>query len=81
MVKRVLTKEKIDRQLSGQSATTPFMKLSDTHKSSGGKSLKKVLSLTTLETIKRTNDSIDKFAPLVGKMKVQMDKYDAQYKP
>ena len=31
--KRVLTKEKIDRQMSGQSSTTPFMKVSDGHKS------------------------------------------------
>ena len=31
-VKRVLTKEKIDRQLSGQSGTTtPFMKVGDIH--------------------------------------------------
>ena len=31
--KRILTKEKIDRQLSGQSTrTAPFMKVSDTHK-------------------------------------------------
>ena len=29
--KRVLTKEKIDRQMSGQSSTTPFMKVSNDH--------------------------------------------------
>ena len=28
IVKRVLTKEKIDRQMSGQSSATPFMKVS-----------------------------------------------------
>ena len=37
-VKRILTKEKIDRQLSGQSTgSTPFMKVRDTHKSSSSK--------------------------------------------
>ena len=30
-VKRVLTKEKIDRQMSGQSSTTPFMKVNSEH--------------------------------------------------
>ena len=74
-------KEKIDRQLSGQSATTPFMKVSDVYKSSVGKTSKKAVSFNALETIERTNDSIDTLASLVGKMKVQMDKYDAQYKP
>ena len=32
--KRVLTKEKVDRQMSGQSSTTPVMKVSEGHKSS-----------------------------------------------
>ena len=32
--KRILTKEKIDRQMSGQSSATPFMKVSDGHNSS-----------------------------------------------
>ena len=29
--KRILTKEKIDRQLSGQSLSTPFMSIKDSH--------------------------------------------------
>ena len=29
--KRILTKEKIDRQLSGQSSSTPFMSIRDSH--------------------------------------------------
>ena len=71
-------KEKIDRQLSGQSVTVPFMKVSDAYKSSVGKTSKKVVSFNALETIERTNDSEDKLASLVSKMKVQMDKCDAQ---
>ena len=74
-------KEKIDRQLLGQSSTAPFMKLSADHKSSFGKNSKKAVSFNALETIERTNDSVDKFASLVSKMKVQMDKHDVQYKP
>ena len=71
---RFVTMEKIDRQLSGQSATTaPFMKVSHNHKSSS----KKAVSLNTSET----NDKIDKLTSLVSKMKVQMDKCDIQFKP
>ena len=29
--KRILTKEKLDRQLTGQSSSTPFMSISDGH--------------------------------------------------
>ena len=80
-MKRVLRKEKIDRQLSGQSTTAPFMKVSDADKSSVGKTSKKVVSYIALQTIKRTNDSVGKLASLVSKMKVQMDRHDVQYKP
>ena len=73
--------EKIDRQLSGQSSTTPFMKVSDAHKYLTGKTSKKAVSFNALETIERTNDIVDKLASLVSKMKVHIDKCDAQYKP
>ena len=73
-VKRFLTKEKIDRQLSGQSATTaPFMKVSDNVKSSN----KKAVSFNTSET----NDKIDKLTSLVSKMTVQINKHHTQFKP
>ena len=42
--KRILTKEKIDRQMSGQSSTTPFMKVSDGQTSSFKNSIKKAVS-------------------------------------
>ena len=71
-VKRFLTKEKIDRQLSGWSVSTaPFMKISDGYKSSN----KKAVSFKT----SKTNEKIDKLTSLVSKMKVQMDKHDTQY--
>ena len=38
---RVLTKEKIDRHMSGQSSTTPFMKASSEHNYSSMKSCKR----------------------------------------
>ena len=77
--KRFLTKEKIERQLSGQSSgTTPFMKVSDGHTCVSNK---KSVSFNTLETLERTNENKDKFTSLVDKMRVNLDKHDAQFKP
>ena len=72
--KRILTKIKIDRQLSGESTiSAPFMKVSDTYKSSSNK---KAVSFNMPE---RTGDKIDMFTSLVSKMNVKMDKCDAQF--
>ena len=79
--KSVLTKEKIDRQMSGQSSTAPFMKVRDGQKSSFKNSSKKRVSFDALETIERNSYSIDKLTSLVNKMNVRMNKHDAQYKP
>ena len=79
--KRVLMKEKIDRQLSGLSSTAPFMKVCDAHKSSTCKTSKKAVLFNALETIERTKTSVDKHASLVSKMKVQVDRCGIQYKP
>ena len=78
---RVLTKEKIDRQMPGQSSTTPFMKVSDGHNCSFKNSSKKAVSFDALENIERNSDSIDKVTSLVSKMNMKMDKHEAQYKP
>ena len=75
--KRVLTKEKIDRQMAGQSSTTPFMKVSDGQKPSFKNSSKNTVSFDALETIERNSDNIDKLTSLVNKMNVKMDKHDA----
>ena len=66
--KRVLTKEKIDRQMSGQSSTTPFMKVNSEHNYSSMKSCKKGVTFDAMETIERNGDSIDKFTSLVSKI-------------
>ena len=72
--KRFLTKEKVDRQLSGPlAAIEPFIKVSDNYKSYS----KKEISFNASET----NDKIDKLTSLVSKMKVQMDRCDIQCKP
>ena len=78
--KRVLTKEKIDRQMSGQSSDTPFMKVSDEANYSS-KHSKKGMAFDELETIERNSDSVDKLTSLVSKMNMKMDKHEIQYKP
>ena len=56
MAKRVLTKEKIDRQMSGQSSATPFMKASDVLNYTS-KHSKKGVTFDALETIERNSDA------------------------
>ena len=69
--KRVLTKEKLDKQKSGQSTTSPFMKAS---KKNEKKHDKKGVSFDALETIDRHSDSMDKLASLVSKLNMKLDK-------
>ena len=78
--KRMLTKEKIDRQKSGQSSTTPFMRVSDSNHSSM-KASKKGVTFDAMETIQKNSDSIDKLTSLVNKMNMKIDKREPPYKP
>ena len=79
--KRVLTKEKIDRQMLDQSSATPFMKASSENNYSSMKSCKKAVTFDVIETIERNNNSIDKLTSLLSKMNMKMDKREMQYKP
>ena len=80
--KRVLTKEKIDRQMSGQSSTMLFMRVSNNNNYFTKTSCKKGVTFDAQETIGRNSDSIDKLISLVSKMNVKMDKQcETQYKP
>ena len=63
MAKSVLTKEKIDKQRTGQSSTSPFMKANQGSK----KNCKKGVSIGALEPIERNSDNIDKLTSLVNK--------------
>ena len=66
IAKRVLTKEKIGRQRTGQSSTSPFMKASQESK----RSYEKGVTFNALETIEQNSDSIDKLTSLVNKMNI-----------
>ena len=70
----MLTKEKIDRQLSGQSGTTtPFMKVGDVHNSN-----RKTVSFNTQDLIQ---EQLDNLTSLVYNILVQKEAYNRPFKP
>ena len=78
--KWILTKEKLDKQKTGQSSATPFMKAS--HERS--KKSEKGVSFGTLETkgtIDKHSSSIDKLTSLVNKLDMRVDRQESQYRP
>ena len=72
-VKRFLTKEKIYRQLAGQS-TTPFMKLND-------KKSKKAVSFDASNVLERNSENMERMTVLMDKMYRKLDQKDVPYKP
>ena len=76
--KRVLTKEKLDKQKAGQSSMSPFMKASQEYSK---RNSEKGVSFGALETIDRHSDSMDKLASLVSKLDLKLDKWETQYRP
>ena len=78
--KRVLAKEKIDRQMTGQSSTMSFMRINNENNCPAKGSCKKGVTFDALEAIEKNNDSIDKLS-LVSKMNMKIVKCEAQYMP
>ena len=68
--KSILTKEKIDRQLAGQSSLTPFMNIKDGYNS------KKV----TFDMQDSLDDKIDKLTSMVSKLTAQDGNQNKQFK-
>ena len=68
--KRILTKEKLDRQLTGQSSPTPFMSIRDGHN-------RKV----SFDTKEELGDKIDKLAVMIGKLMTRDSVTGRQFKP
>ena len=71
--KRLMIKQKIDRQRTGQSSATPFMQVNDCSQSSDRTS-KRGVTFDTMETLERHSDNIDKLTLLVSKMNIKIDK-------
>ena len=81
LAKRVLTKEKLDKQLTGQSST-PFMRAASNDNYSTQTSTKKRgVTLDAMETLERDSYCIDKLTLLVSDMKMAIDRNKSTYKP
>ena len=80
IAKRVLTKERLDRQLTGQSST-PFMKAPSNDNHSPQNHHKKGVTFDAMEMLERNSDCIDRLTSLVRNMKMTMDRNQSPYKP
>ena len=81
LAKRVLMKEKLDRQLTGQSST-PFMKATSNNNSNSPQNQqKKSVTFDAMETLGRNSDCIDRLTTMVSDLKMTMDRKQPQYKP
>ena len=77
--KRVMTKESMDRQKTGQFADTPFMRVHECSQSPE-KLGKMGVTFNTLEKLERQGDKIDRLTLLVDEMSVKIDTRDTPYK-
>ena len=68
--KRILTKEKLDRQLTRQSLATPFMSMRDGHN-------RKV----SFDTKEELGDKVDKSVVMIGKLATRHSGTGRQFKP
>ena len=80
LAKRVLTKEKLDRQLTRQSST-PFMKTTSSDNHPTQTNNKKGVTFDAMETLERNSDCIDRLTSLVSNMKMTIDRKQSPYKP
>ena len=81
LAKRVLDKEKLDRQLTGQSST-PFMKATsanDSHSSQNHQ--KKGVTFDAMEMLERNSDCIDQLTSLFSDLNMAINRKQPQYKP
>ena len=73
LTKRVLTKEKLDRQLTGQSST-PFMRVTSNDNYPMHTNNKMGVTFDAVETLERNSDCIDRLMSLVSNMNMTMDR-------
>ena len=80
LAKRVLTKEELDRQLTGQTST-PLMRASSSDNHLVLNSSKRGVTFDAMETLERNGNCIDKLISLVSTMKMTIDMKQSPYKP
>ena len=70
IAKRILTKEKLDRKLTGQSSCTPFMSIRDSHQ-----------RRVSFDTTEELGDKIDKLVVMIGKLAKRVSRTNRWFKP
>ena len=70
--KRFLTKEKIDRQMTGLSSS-PFLKLTDKKRKS--------VTFDANDTLEKTSENMERMIVLMDKMYIKLEQKDVPYKP
>ena len=80
LAKRVVMKEKLDTQLTGQSST-PFMRATSNEIHSPPNNNKRGVTFDAMETLERNSNCIDKLTSLVSDMKMTIDRKQSPYKP
>ena len=70
--KRFLIKEKIDRQMTGQSST-PFMKLTDKKRKS--------VMFDAKDALEKNSENVERMTALMDKMYIKLEQKDMPYKP
>ena len=80
LAKRVLTKEKLDRQLTRQTST-PFMKVTINDNHSTQNNPKKGVIFDAMGTLERNSNCIDRLTSLVSNMKMTIDRKQSPYEP
>ena len=73
LAKRVLTKEKLDKQLSGQTST-PFLKVTINDNCSTQNNPNRGVTFDAMETLERNSKCIDRLTSLVSDMTMTMDR-------
>ena len=81
LTKRVLTKEKLDRQLTGQSSIPFKKKMTSNDNHFPQNHHKKGVTFNAMETLERNSNCIDTLTSLVSDMKMTMDRKQSPYKP
>ena len=70
--KRFLAKEKIDRQMTGQSSTS-FMKLTEKRRKS--------VTFDARDVLEKTSENMERMTALMDKMYIKLDQKEVPYKP
>ena len=81
LAKRVLMKEKLDRQLTGQTSTSCMKATTNNDSHSPQNQQRKGVTFDAMETLERNSDCIDRLTTLVSDLKMTMDRKQPQYKP